>query len=272
MSSARRSAAIVIALVMLPGAGATIATPPAHGLQESGPDGGEEAADAAVVVAAVKKAIGDHDALRAEEPFRFRFTVSAGGAVATERRTTWSPARGLARVELATKAGRVVAAFETGGSRFAVENDGARLEGADAEKVLAQVKKAFRGDWNYLTLAHRLADPALTVTREPDAVEDGKTYARLAIAYDSSNPAFAGDRYGLLVDLETGLPRALFVKWKSMKLDQAPLRFDYTEWTTAGSVKLPRVLTGVGNPQVLTFDGLETKVVTSPTEFLGLEP
>lgn len=232
----------------------------------------ESTPDASAVISAVAKAIGDHAALAEFEPLRFRFTVAAQGRVAAERKVLWSPKRGQARVELETKSGRVVGAFEIDGAKSVIENGGNRLSGAEAEKIAAQLKKTFRGDWNYFTLAHRLSDPSLVVTREADEVEGGKTYVRLAIEYAPSSVAFAGDRYGLLVDLETGLPHALFVKWKSMKADQAPLRFDYSDWYTFGAIKLPRSLTGNGNPQTLTFDGLETKVEATPADFLGLEP
>lgn len=230
-----------------------------------------EDSDVTRVVASVKKAIGDYAAVEKAGPYRFRFAVSAGGKLASTRSVVWDPARGLARVDLTTKIGAVACAFEPNGVRNTSKSGERTLEGKDAEGVHSQVRKAFRGDWNYLTLAHRLSDPTLVVELEGEVVEDGATLDRLKITYTDSVQGFQGDTYGLLVDRKTGLPTALFVKWRSMKADQEPLRFDYVTWTEIGAIRLPAKLTGVGNPQELAFEAFESGITLAADEFLGVE-
>jgi hypothetical protein len=228
-----------------------------------------QASTASDVIAAVKKAVGDLDALAKAGPFRFDVSIGNGEKTTARRTVTWSPNESRARIDLDTNTGKVSCALALADESFAVESAGKRLAGDEAAKVHAQLRKTFAGDLNYLTLPLRLGDPKLTVEYRGAVVVDGETLDRLEIRYPAPHP-LAGDTYFLIVDRASGMPQTFLVRWSNMKKEQAPLRFDYTEWRVVGATKVPRTMTGVGHSQRIDFEPCEAGVKVDPEHWLDV--
>ncbi len=225
----------------------------------------------APILERLQKAIGDSAALAKVARIEFHLVIGAGDKVSAERKERVDLEHSLARVDLPVKTGDVACAISTTSDAFRVQQGGTAVEGKDAAAIHKRVVDTFRSDWNYLTLPQRLTEKSFSVKLDGEIEIEKKMCDRLAITTQEDPKAPPGDRYWLLVDRESGMPRSLLVKWRTMDAKQKPLRFDYAEWTTLSGVKLPARLNGVGNPQVLKFKDLRVPAEFEGTVFLGVE-
>lgn len=117
------------------------------------------------VAAAMMKAMGGEHAWKAAHFIRYDFKVTRGGKQVVNRSHLWDKWGGRYRLETKTKDGKseVVLFTNVNDKQGGVYRDGAKLEGADADKALQSAHGAYINDMYWLAMPWKWMDPGVNV-------------------------------------------------------------------------------------------------------------
>lgn len=147
--------------------------------------------------------------------------------------------------------------------------DGQELEGEDLEKWLEQAYGAWINDTYWLLMPYKLLDPGVHLSWDGEATEDGKTFDKLKLTFESVGLT-PGDTYWAWIDRETGLMDRWAYFLQDWPEDREPTVWRWTDWQKHGDIMLSSTRIKLddqserGLGQIAVLDQLDDAVFESP--------